>query len=137
MRVSRLRDVRAVRFVPTFGDNRSDPKPFAVWHLPLRREWRLRYAESMASITDSEKVDGWAGIADRYRVAFATSDGFLAEFLAVHVTQVDDLYSDEAESVPMTLDEAIALFVEVPDLGFEIVAHLMGAGTVSEADAGN
>lgn len=137
MRVSRLRDVRAVRFVPSFGDNLADPKPFAVWHLPLRREWRLRYAESMASLDHSEKAEGWGGIADRYRVAFSTVDGFLSEFFAVHLTQVDDLYSDEAESVPMTLDEAIALFVEVPDLGFELVAHMMGTGTVSEADAGN
>jgi hypothetical protein len=124
------------RFTPEWGGNRESDEPFVVLHRPFLREYQLRWLELQARL-EERGIDGgdtYEGSAAVLRAATAEGDTYRRDFLSAHVAGCEGL-TDGGE--PVSLDGLLALMEEVPDLGREVLTHVVIGGTLTEADEGN
>lgn len=124
------------RYVPKYAENRESGEPFAILHRPLIRGYQHEWLELTARGEERRKASEGSALELVAVLKEAEKEGtdFRKRFLAAHVVGADGL-TDGGE--PIGLDALLGLLADVPDLGGEVLAHVLFDGRLTEDDAKN
>lgn len=123
------------RYVPEWGENRTEDEPVVVVFTPPTVGWVSRWRELAMSVPDvsgdvvakvrddrefTDGLDAWTALVDEYRSSF---------FLDL-ISAVESLTLDGKQ---VTLEQGVAFIEENEGLREEVFNHMMAEGQVSRA----
>ena len=125
---------RRRKYVPLWGENRTEDEPVVIVFIPPTIGWMGRYRElSMSVPRVSEDLDEHLKedeFVERLSLWSSTVEEFRGEFLGEHIVAVESLTLDGRA---IDLEEAVSFIEENEGLREEIFKAIIDAGSVSRA----